>query len=845
MTHSHDKNDFQQALRELRNDEPPAPELRQSAGRVWQRLQTAEALPAREMIRGCDDVRELLRAYRAGQLTAVRSLLVEAHLRECLGCRQHAEGHSSVVDWSRPPLRPAGIAWPRLAYAAALAVVAIASLLAYQAYFAVPAGPRGTLQALEGAAFRVGAEGEQQLAVGAELFEGDLMRTAAGTRAVVKLSDGSLVEVNERSEFTLQARGRDATITLDRGAVIVEAAKRQAGHLFVKTPDCRVAVTGTVFSVTSGMKGSRVSVVEGAVQVAYLDNTDLLRAGDQLSTSENLGSVPLAQDISWSRDRDRHLEVLARLGALQRQLEQVQLPAPRYSSRLLERMPADAAVYASLPNAGQALEEAHRILQQQIAQSPALRRWWADGRPETQARMDQMITKVRRLSDYLGEEVLLIGFAGKNSSGAVVAEVTDRGLKDFLRAEFANKDNKLTVVTPEQLGSLPAQSRDPVALVREHEVIFSENGYALARINRQLDGGGPGLAQTEFGRRLTEAYSRGAGFLLAADLQSLNRQSDRQRKTAQLAGFDNMRYLIAEHRDLNGVPENRLVLDFAGPRRGISSWLGAPAPMGSLEFISRHAALALAGVGKEPEAMLADLLAMSARGSRATQDLSDFETKMNLRLREDLAAHFGGSAAFALDGPVVPTPSWKFILEVNNAPALAASLERLVQGIDSEAQAHGKPGVELRREEVSGQSFYELRRRDGQGEVLHYTFASGYMLVGPSRALLMGAIRTRETGDSLARSAAFKGLLPRDDNPNYSAIAYQNLAPILQPLLDQLSGERAEAVRQLAADSRPSVICAWGTEDRIEAVSTSRLTPFDWFALAQLIDMGTARRRSP
>lgn len=846
MTHSNDKNDFKQALHELRNDEPPAHELRQSAGRVWQRLQTAEAMPAHEMIRGCEDVRELLRAYRTGQLTAVRSLLVEAHLRECLACRQQAEGHTSVVEWSRPEPRPARIAWPRFAYAAALAVVVIASLLAYNAYFAVPVGPRGTMHALEGAAFRVGAEGEQQLAIGDQLSEGELVRTAAGGRAVVKLSDGSLVEINERSEFTLEARGRDATISLDRGAVIVEAAKRQAGHLYVKTPDCRVAVTGTVFSVTSGMKGSRVSVVEGAVQVAYLGNTDMLHAGDQLSTSDNLGSVPLAEDIGWSRDRERHLEVLAQLGVLQRQLEQVQLPALRYSSRLLERMPADAMVYASLPNAGQALEEAHRILQQQIAQSPALREWWADGRPEDQARMDEMIAKVRRLSDYLGEEVVLVGFVGKNSSGAVVAEVKDSGLKEFLLAEFSSGESKLIVVTPEQLGSLPAQSRDAVALVREHEVIFSENGYALARINRQLDGGGSGLAQTEFGRHIAEAYTRGAGFLLAADLQSLNRQSDRQRRSAQLAGFDNMRYLIAEHRELNGVPENRLVLDFAGSRRGIPSWLGAPAPMGSLEFVSRNAALTLAGTGKDPELMLADMLAITSRGSaRAQQDLSDFQAKMNLRLREDLAAHFGGSVAIALDGPVVPTPSWKLIVEVNNVTALAASLDRLVQGIDAEAKAHGKPGVELRAEEVSGQRFYELRRRDGQGDVLHYTFAAGYMIVGPSRAMLMNAIRTRVTGDSLARSAGFKALLPRDGNPNCSAVAYQNLAPILQPLLNQLSGERADAVRQLAADSRPSVICAWGGEDRIEAVSNSRLTPFDWFALAQAIDLGTARRQSP
>jgi ferric-dicitrate binding protein FerR (iron transport regulator) len=57
------------------------------------------------------------------------------------------------------------------------------------------------------------------------------------------------------------ARGHDMTVALENGAVIVQAAKRTSGHLYVKTPDCRVAVTGTVFSVNFGLKGSRVAVL--------------------------------------------------------------------------------------------------------------------------------------------------------------------------------------------------------------------------------------------------------------------------------------------------------------------------------------------------------------------------------------------------------------------------------------------------------------------------------------------------------------------------------------------------------------------------------------------------------
>ena len=85
---------------------------------------------------------------------------------------------------------------------------------------------------------------------------------------MIRLRDGSMVEVRERSDFTIRETRRDVTIRLARGNVIVQAAKRQSGHLYVSTRDYRVAVTGTVFSVLSGMKGSRVSVIEGEVHVA-------------------------------------------------------------------------------------------------------------------------------------------------------------------------------------------------------------------------------------------------------------------------------------------------------------------------------------------------------------------------------------------------------------------------------------------------------------------------------------------------------------------------------------------------------------------------------------------------
>jgi hypothetical protein len=856
MTQKNSNHSFEDAVRAVRQDEPSAEEIRSAAGRIMQKLEGNSAMRQPELIRGCEDVQSLLPAFSAGELPATRAMVVEAHLRECVTCRLRSRGISNEqLKWVPAPVAQRTRKWNPYVMAAAAAVLLVGAFFINNAYFAIPAGARATVQSVDGVAYKVLPNGDQVLAAGTELNDGELLRTAAGAHAFVKLYDGSIVEVRERSEFSVNARGKDATIAMGRGAVIVQAAKRASGHLYVKTPDCRVAVTGTVFGVNSGIKGSRVSVVEGTVDVSHGGSEDILHAGDQVSTSSNMESIPVQQDIAWSRDLPKHLALLAQFSQLQHRLETVQMPGPRFHSALLDRLPSDAVFFASLPNAGQALEDANRIMQEQIQQSPELREWWGHGNPNATAEMNEMVSKLRALSDYLGDEIIVVGLPGEKGV-AVVATLRRSDIQGFLQTEFAQigkHGDKLVTITEKDLRSLPDNSRNPVALVRQNEVVFGADRDTLTRINAQLNAGGGGLSATEFGKRLQEAYDRGAGFVIAADLHQIiagesNRNGRRARRAdAELerSGFGDMRYLVLEHREVNGIPDNRMVIDFARERRGIASWLAAPAPMGSLEFVSRNASVAVAFVGKDPQLMLNDILDMGQNKAKQQAEIADAESKLNLRIREDIVAHFGGDGAFALDGPVLPTPSWKAIIEVHDAPGLAESLTKVTQAFNSEMARHGKPGADMKTEDVSGQRYYTVQGRESGAQPMYFTFANGYMIIGPNRAVLMNTLRTRATGDSLARSGEFKSLLPKDQNANYSAIAYQNLGPILQPLLSTMSGEKAKVVQQLAADSRPSVICAWGRQNQIEAVTNSRLFGFDWMALGGLMNPGTSHGRNP
>ncbi len=841
------------AVRAAQADEPDAEQVAASARRVAARLELDFVDHA---IESCNDVADLLPSYRAGNLSSARAQLIEAHLRECGACRGlfRNRSRSSVVDWSAPKAVRAPVWRPRRfgwALAAACALL-VCALFLYQAYWQIPPGVRAEVQSIDGSAYLVSHAGDRQILPGDKLTEGELLRTGGGAHAVLRLADGSTVEVNERSLLGVGARGRNMTLTLDDGAVIVQAAQRNSGSLYVKTPDCRVAVTGTVFSVNAGIKGSRVAVLQGSVHLVHAGTDTLIHAGDQMATSDNMTPAPVEQQISWSHDREKYLPLLAQFSAPQRRIEQIPFPQLRYTSDLLPRVPSSALLYISIPNLGEFLNEANNVFHEQLKASPALQQWWADGSGSKTADLDSMVGKIHRMSQYLGDEVVIVGVKQTGNPGfAVIADLKKTGLDDFLNQQFpaAGSASGFTLLNENSLGATRASSKAKAggyALIRPHEAVFSNSLAILQQVNAQLNKGASGFAAGDFGQQIAAAYRRGAGMILAADLHQMLSGKPHAAgadphgaKLLESSGLEDVRYLIAEHREVNGQPENHLNLQFAGTRQRVASWLAAPAPIASLDFITPNAAIAVAVLSKSPKEIADDIMTMTGAGKEAQkQQWSEAESKLQIDFREDLAANLGGEFLLSLDGPVLPTPSWKAVIGVNDSARLEQTLERLTESIRNRTQGTSAHSIAIEASEAGGQRFYAVHDLATGNIPVQYTFSDGYMILAPSRALLMEALHTHASGDSLFRAAAFRALLPKDDNDNYSAVAYQNLSPVLAPLLSKLGGEQADALRQLAADAKPTAICAWGKDNRVEVASDSRLFGFDMLTLGALIDSG-------
>jgi hypothetical protein len=364
-------------------------------------------------------------------------------------------------------------------------------------------------------------------------------------------------------------------------------------------------------------------------------------------------------------------------------------------------------------------------------------------------------------------------------------------------------------------------------------LLWIADGYAVAATGAQgiaaMAGalaGGSDFPGSELHQALTETYLEGVEWLLAVDLASVMDAGAEDGEARDLFGFEDARHLIARWSESGEHASARASLTFDGPRRGVASWLAAPAPMGSLEYVTGDAAAAAAFVVREPAQMVDELLGvLLARDPEALAELDRLQEEEGFDLRQDLAAPLGGELAVALDGPLAPRPSFKVVIEVYDPVRLQQTLEWAVSRLDQELRAAGhEKGVALTSEQAGGRTFHRLST-PAEAVAVYYTYDDAYLVAAPSRALLEIALTARATGATLPASERFRKLLPADAYANFSAVVYQDLGARLAPLTGalarmqqpapELSADQGQAATRAAQLHPASLGYAYGEEDRI------------------------------
>jgi len=825
------KPDLDAILDSIRN-EPVDPAMEAEAvARVRSRVFAAAADPDAAMLRSCADFQALMRAYFTKSLSESRTMLLEDHVHSCVDCRRAMSAARTGKVRTLPRPQTVQHELPSyFRYVAAAAAVFVVSLTTWGVVSMLPSsGSRATVQSVSGVLYAVSDQSSVPVYAGRQIREGQHVRTAKNSTAMLRLADGSLVEMNERAELSITKNAHGANIHLDRGDVIVQAAHQKQGALYVSTPDCLVTVHGTVFSVTRGVKGTRVSVAEGEVKVDESGHSELLHPGQQTSSNPSIESTDIHDEFAWSRNSAKYLALLGEFSEIHRQLAQLPGPALRYQSKLLDVAPEHTVIYAAIPNLGNTLAEASRLFHERVEQSDVLREWWTRNQPIGEHNLDDIVNRLRTFSSYLGDEVVLTisGTSDEKYQPLLLAEVTKPGLQQFVETQaeelgarkamvFVDPQNPAKPAAEPQAGSAKTEPRMAITIQNDVLAIGSEDAVSqfLSKDRGTFQG-------SYFHDVIERSYQSGVGWLFCANLERFAKDSvsrERQDIKENPTGLQDVRYLIFERKEVNGATDNRIALNFRGERRGFASWLGAPGPMGALDFVSPNALVAAGFVLRNPQALLGEIFSYAqGRNSAFTDRLAEFEQKSGINVLRDLAGPLGTDAAFAIDGPIFPVPNWEFAMEVYSPDRLEWTIEKL---IDTFNQSNPNSPLTLTKEKVGDRMFYTLTSAKLNLEA-DYTFSDSYFLAGATRGILLRAIQNRQTGFTLARSDKFRALLPQDSYPSFSGVIYHNIGPMLGPIAEQLKSlnvmtpAQRQAIEMLKTNNGPGLIYAYGEPERI------------------------------
>jgi hypothetical protein len=439
----------------------------------------------------------------------------------------------------------------------------------------------------------------------------------------------------------------------------------------------------------------------------------------------------------------------------------------------------------SIPNLSQYLTDAESVLGGKMAANPQLRSLWT-------SRLGAAVETLRTASDYLGDEIDIA--AGGGEGPVLLAEQKREGFEEFLRKKGV---------------SMPVVTRGGVLL-------FGPDRGAVEAAAAGLDSG---FQSKPLYARIAESYREGAGLLIWADLAQPLAQPLSQPPTP----FQGARYFFAEQKEAGSRMVASASLGFDGPRTGMAADLARPSPMGSLDYVSPDALAVLGFVVTDPGAIV-DVALSIPQGSLAAaqKSLADERQEKGFNVRGDLAASLGGEFAFAVDGPLMPIPSWKLVSEVYDPNRLQATLQRFVDLHNQQIAQTGKKPLRTAQESFEGHTYYTIAQADS-GPLLeaHYTFDQGYLIAGPTRALVAHALHLKTAGTSIKQSSKFLELTPRDQQVNFSAVIYQNIGTSMAPLvalagafLPQRAGGRGNGLQGLS-NVPPTLWAVYGEPDRV------------------------------
>jgi tetratricopeptide (TPR) repeat protein/ferric-dicitrate binding protein FerR (iron transport regulator) len=165
-------------------------------------------------------------------------------------------------------------------------VAAAAIMLSAQAEAQTPdSSDKATILSKENIVDAAGASGAWAPAsIGQALAIRDRVRTGEDSRAAVRLSDASVLRVDELTETEIlapQQAGAKPTVDLKQGSAYF-FSREKSREVQVQTPAANGAIRGTEFAVTVAANGqTRLTMIDGEVELSNAQGSLLVRSGER------------------------------------------------------------------------------------------------------------------------------------------------------------------------------------------------------------------------------------------------------------------------------------------------------------------------------------------------------------------------------------------------------------------------------------------------------------------------------------------------------------------------------------------------------------------------------------
>ena len=797
------ENKSEKALEAMRNESVPDAELARAHDRVLQKL-----TPSKETL--CAQFQVQLKDYLESRLTDSRRMLLEDHLSRCPHCRAklaELKGEQTVVEM---PLRRPSHVRRLVSWAAAAAVLCAAIYIGWGvADTALALGPRAMVESVEGNLYLVS---EGTLIPGARVGENQVIRTGPDSRAVLRLADGSLVEINERTELAVHAALSGKAVRLHSGDVIVRAAKQNRfGGLRVETRDTVASVKGTVFAVSSGLAGSRVAVIEGSVAVTSGGTESLLKSGRQTASNPALlGSIN--ETVAWSGNADEYFSILASLYKIEQELAAFPAEPMRTRSALFELLPPGTIIYGAIPNISGTLSRAADLISRQSGENPAFGAWWNSAGGQS---LNQLLGRIYVVAHLLGDEVVF-GLSGNSPEKIpfILAEIQP-GKREELA--FA-----LDVAAGDHLDALPIHFTDSVITV-------SNSGKNLAWLNSNLGHG----EQTPFIDEIRARYGQGIGWLLALDVEAMHVtdfasgafNENPENPENGFAAANQLKHLFLEQRSPQGVEENGLTLTFNGPRTGLASFLSSSGSVGAAEYLSSDVLAAGFVSTREPRQMFDEMAALFAgTNPQFFGNAGGEESDAGIQLAAEFASVFGTESAFGIEGISASGLMWVLAAQINDPAALDETISRLTAGFNASAAQNGSSSYLAFEETViDGRAWRSLKFSE-RPFAITWTYDRGYIVAASDRGAALRALAAKNGGGALVWSSEFQGQMPVSAGINPSAFVWVNTRGMFSGLAGLAIPAANPALGQLLAQKDPLLAVFTAAPERIHAASRAGIS---------------------